>query len=239
MYCIIANFGDDSVALIQHVYELGLENVIVLSVNMVWQASAWQARVDSASRWIKMLGFRHYHLNSEHNFSALVRARKQFPSQHFPWCAGFLKGLTILNWLEEEDDNLEAIILLAHRREMSKAQVDLPDKIEESERYDYREVQYLLVNIDKSERNKFISKTPFKKPLNHRALECQPCIHLTQRDIATFSEKDIKRVSNLEHELRQPMFDKKFVEYLSSLEKNTNYYDEFSKTCSWDYGCGL
>ncbi|WP_440683813.1 hypothetical protein [Cysteiniphilum halobium] len=239
MHCLIANFGDDSVALIQHVYEIGLEEVIVLSVDTGWQASAWQARIDSARSWIKTLGFQSVHLKPEHDFSALVKARKQFPSQQFHWCAGFLKGMAILNWLEEHDEDLDAVVLLANRRPMSKAQTDLPDSIPESERYDDREVRYLLADCDAIKRNHLIAKTPFKIPLNHRSLECQPCIHLTKRDMLTLSENDIQRTVDLEHEIGQTMFDKNFIEYLKTLEKNTNYYDEFAKTCSWDYGCGL
>ncbi|WP_440994318.1 hypothetical protein [Cysteiniphilum litorale] len=239
MYCIIANFGDDSVALIQQVYELGLEEVIVLSVDTGWQASAWQARVDRARSWVHELGFDSVHLKPEHDFSTLVKARKQFPSQQFHWCAGFLKGMAILNWLEVHDEDLEAVVLLANRRAMSKAQADLPDSILESERYDDREVRYLLADCDEVKRNNLIEKTPFKAPLNHRSLECQPCIHLTKRDVVTLSEDDIKRTVELEHEIGQTMFDKNFVDYLKILEKNTNYYDEFAKTCSWDYGCGL
>ncbi len=239
MYCIVANFGDDSIVLIQRAYELSLSDVIVLSVDTGWQASIWQARVDKASSWIKALGFTHYHLKPEHDFSALVKVRKQFPSQQFHWCAGFLKGMAILNWLEKNDENLEAIILLANRRSMSKAQADLPYEIEESQRYDDRKVRYLLADMGEDERNQLIAKTPFKTPLNHRSLECQPCIHLTQRDVLTFSARDIKRITALEHEIALPMFDQDFGEYLSAIKKNTNYYDEFAKTCSWDYGCGL
>lgn len=239
MHCIIANFGDDSIALIQHAYELGLKGVMVLSVDTGLQADVWKHRVEKASAWIQKLHFTHFHLKPEYDLSELVKARKQFPSQQFHWCAGFLKGMAILNWLEDSDENLEAIILLANRRKMSKAQGDLPDKVEESERYDYREVHYLLADVDETKRNALIAQTPFKTPLNHRSLECQPCIHLTKRDIATFSENDIKCITDLEYEIGESMFDKNFVEYLTVLEKNTNYYDEFAKTCSWDYGCGL
>ena len=239
MHCLIANFGDDSVALIQKAYELDLEDVIVLSVDTGWQASTWQARVDRAMIWIETIGFQSVRLKPEHEFSTLVKARKQFPSQQFHWCAGFLKGMAILNWIDMHDEDLEAVVLLANRRVMSKAQADLPDSILQSERYDDREVHYLLADCDEFKRNDLIAKTPFKKPLNHRSLECQPCIHLTQRDIVTLSTEDITRTLDLEREIERSMFDKGFVEYLTILEKNTNYYDEFAKSCSWDYGCGL
>ena len=239
MYCIIANFGDDSIALIQKAYELNLQEVVVLSVDTGWQAAHWQARVDEASQWITALGFNHYHLKPEHDFKALVLARKQFPAQQFHWCAGFLKGMAILEWLAENDEDLLAVILLANRRKMSKAQADLPDQIDESERYDDRKVRYLLADVDEAKRNALIAKTPFKTPLNHRSLECQPCIHLTERDVITLSAEDIKRTTDLETILSTFMFSESFDRYASNIKKNSNYYDEFANTCSWDYGCGL
>ena len=239
MYCIIANFGDDSVALIQKVYECKLQEVVVLSVDTFWQATSWQARVDVADLWIKDLGFVHHRLKAENSFQELVRARKQFPSQQFSWCAGFLKGMAILDWLEENDLECRATILLANRRSMSKVQVDLVDEIDETEQYDGRRVKYLLVGTTQSERNSLLLKTPFKIPLNHRSLECQPCIHLTKQDIATFSVDDIERMSSLENMVNNTMFGVLFAKYLKSIEKNDNYYDEFAKTCSWIYGCGL
>ncbi|WP_116964555.1 hypothetical protein [Fastidiosibacter lacustris] len=239
MYCIIANFGDDSIALIQKIYELKFKDVVVLSVDTAWQAQSWQARVEKASAWITSLGFSHHKLKAEHGFSKLVETRRQFPSQQFHWCAGFLKGITILNWLEEHDETLDAIILLANRRSMSKVQADLPDRVKESDRYDSRQVQYLLANVTEEQRDQLIAKTPFQTPLKHRSLECQPCIHFTKRDIMTLSDIDTARVIDLETRLKQTMFQQNFRNYLKNLEKNNNYYDEFAKTCSWDYGCGL
>ncbi|WP_119343140.1 hypothetical protein [Facilibium subflavum] len=239
MHCLIANFGDDSVALIQWAYENKLDDVIVLSVDTGWQASIWQERLDIAHQWIQTLGFTHHHLPAEHDFSALVRARSQFPSQKFHWCAGFLKGITILNWLEENDEDGQAIIALANRRSMSKAQTDLPEYIKESERYDDRRLIYPLAGFDQDMRDALIAKTPFQTPLNHRSLECQPCIHFTRRDNKTLSEADITRIIALEKEIGQTMFDQGFKHFIETIEKNTNYYDEFAKTCSWDYGCGL
>lgn len=241
MYCIIANFGDDSVALIQHVYELQLSEVFVLSVDTGWSSSTWNTRIEKAEQWINSLGFKHFHLKSENKFSELVQARMNFPSTQFNWCAGFLKGITILNWLEENDENCTSTILLPNRREMSKAQADLPYKIEESGRYDSRTVEYLLADLDTNMRNLIIAKTPFKNPLNHRSLECQPCIHLTRRDIQLFSSKDTTRIIKLENCIKQSMFSEEFSNYLLTLKEkpSNNYYDEFSKTCGWYYGCGL
>ncbi|MBK2124138.1 hypothetical protein [Fangia hongkongensis] len=241
MYAIIANFGDDSIALIQWAYENKLNDVHVLSVDTGWQGEQWEARCELADKWIKALEFTHQRLKPEHDFSTLVEARKQFPSQKFHWCAGFLKGMAILSWLEEHDEDFTATVLLPNQRSMSKSQFDLPFKIEESERYDDRAVSYPLYAHSKSSRDALIEKTPFKTPLNHRSLECQACIHFTQQDTNTLTKNDIQRIEALESKVNTTMFDKPFSAYLADKKNATdkNYYDEFAKTCSWDYGCGL
>ena len=239
MHCIISNFGDDSIALIQWAYDNQLDSLVVLSVDTGWQASSWHTRLKQAQKWLNTLGVTHHHLKNEHGFAELVQARKQFPSQQFHWCAGFLKGIVLLNWLEHNDEDGEATILLANRRDMSKLQSDLPEKIAESERFDDREVYYPLANFCRTQRDALITKTPFKKPLNHRSLECQPCTHLTQRDIPNLSDEDINKVTSLENSIDQNMFQHGFKEHCRLIQKNTNYYDEFAKTCGWDYGCGL
>lgn len=239
MYCLIANFGDDSIALIQYAHELNLNNVVVLSVDTGWKGILWKARIEEADLWMQRIGFKSAHLEPEYDFSALVKARKHFPSQSFHWCSTFLKGLTILNWLDEYDDDLKAIILLPHRQDMSKSQADLPIEVANSKFYDDRKVRYPLRHFNRDMRNNLISRTPFKVPLNHRSLECHPCVHFTKRDITTLSELDIERVLCVEKKIGKTMFDRNFDKYLHALEKNTNYYDEFSRTCSWDYGCGL
>lgn len=77
--------------------------------------------------------------------SELVYARKQFLSKKFHWCSKFLQDITLLNWLEQADLFYIAIILLSHRRSMSKARTDLPDKVNVSDKLDYRQLRYPLV----------------------------------------------------------------------------------------------
>ncbi|MFZ9036330.1 MAG: hypothetical protein ACO2ZM_09500, partial [Francisellaceae bacterium] len=190
MFCIIANFGDDSIALIQWAYEKKLKDVTVLSVDTGWQAQSWKKRLDCALQWLDSLNFKHIHLPAEHDMKKLVETRGQFPSQKFHWCAGFLKGITILNWLETHDEDYEATILLPNRRDMTKTSTDLMEYVEESERYDDRRLWYPLYQHSKHQRDELIKKTPFKTPLNHRSLECQPCIHTTSADTATFAIAD-------------------------------------------------
>jgi hypothetical protein len=243
LYSIIANFGDDSIALIQWAYANNLTDVHILYVHTGWQAERWQFHCDKSCQWVKKLGFISHKLKPEYDFSRLVEARKFFPSQQFHWCAAFLKGITILQWLDENDENLEMTILLANRRSMSESQFDLPYEIKESERYDGRTINYPIYNYSKLMRDELIKKTPFIKPLGHRSLECQPCIHFIKQDVHTVSLSDIKRIQKMEGKLGKTMFEEPFTEYLTkrcnSDKLEQNYYDEFAKSCSWDYGCGL
>ena len=238
MHCIIANFGDDSIALIQWAYDAQLDNVTVLSVDTAWQAASWKIRTEQARRWINTLGFDYQQLIAEHGFAEVVLARKHFPSKKFHWCANFLKGIPLLNWLEQADPLGQATILLAHRKAMSKSQADLPDKIDASEKFDDRQVLYPLVNFNQKMRDALIAKTPFKTPLNHRSLECQPCIYLTQKELP-LTDKDIKKTVVLEKQIHKTMFSKEIGQQLDSIPQQDNYYDEFAQSCSWDYGCGL
>lgn len=210
MNCIIANFGDDSVSLIQWAHQKKIKNVVVLSVNTGWQAECWEERMNIAKNWLNSLKIKHHHLCCQNNFQTLVKTRKHFPSQTFSWCSSFLKGITILDWLELNDKDGKATIFLAHQRNMSDTQFDLPKYIKSSIKFDNRPVYYPLVKINKYTRNQLIKKTPFKIPLNHRSLECQPCIHFTKNDIKSLTNKDIKKIKNLENNIQQSMFKKKF-----------------------------
>lgn len=237
MYFVVANFGDDSIALIEWLHQQKLQGVMVLSVNTGWESENWHQRVEIADKWIKSLGFQHLRLPAENDFSTLVETRGQFPSQQFHWCAGFIKGIALLNTMEEYDDCFEAMVVLPHRRSMSLRHAMLTEWQEDAERYDNRKVWYPLYAHSLEMRDRLIASTPFATALNHRSLECQPCIHHTAQDQHKIALADIQKVLEIEHKIGQTMFAQSFE--LHSFPNTTNYYDEFAKACSWDYGCGL
>jgi hypothetical protein len=251
MNVIITNFGDDSIALIQWAHELHLEDVRVLSVSTGWEADSWQARIQIGHQWITSLGFTHEHLKPQATFSENVLARKRFPSKKFHWCPSFLKGLAILDCLEKYDEEYEATILLANRSDMVKNNI-IEEFIEEHEHYDDRRVWMPLHNTCRKQRDQLIQKTPFQ-PLNHRSLECQPCIYNTIKDFQQLSDNDCQRVVKLEEKIGAPMFFPEDYEgaksvseiramFLKKEDNNTSthsYYKGFSSSCSWSYGCGL
>ena len=107
MHVITANFGNDSVALLRHVYEQKLSDVYVVYVKTGWQACSWPARVKAAKELIQGYGFNYVELAPDMDFAQLVRDRHNFPTIKFHWCANFLKGLPIIDWLDEVDVDLK------------------------------------------------------------------------------------------------------------------------------------
>ncbi|MCF6807460.1 phosphoadenosine phosphosulfate reductase family protein [Thiotrichales bacterium 19S9-12] len=252
MHVIVANFSDDSVALIQWAYEQNLSDCHVLYVDTKWQAQKWQQRIIEVTAWLKTLNFSFHIIRPELGFQALVEQRKEFPSIQFQWCPGLLKGIPILDWLEAHDEDENATILLPHRRDMSKAQADLNEYIEESEHYDDRLIWHPLYKHSELERNALVEKGGFSL-LNHRSLECEPCIFSNTKDFMTLDNADINKTNQLEEKINQPMFkpedhqsDAKGikevinqVKLIKNLESSDNAYDRFAQGCGWPYACGL
>ncbi len=246
-YAIIANFSDDSVALIQWCQQnttLSNDQFYIVSVDTGWSSQFWQKRQEQAQQWVCQLGMHFVQLKAPHTMTTLIDNRGSFPSPNFHWCTSFLKGLPILNWLDEKDPYRQMTIVLPHRQSMSVLQQDLPELIESSDAYDERDIWYPLVQYGSAERDALIKKTPFKKPLYRRSQECHPCIHATHADASDMSLSDIQKVTQLEKKHQQHFFEIPFDQWVqrqkdTSLNKYENFYDGFATTCSWDYGCGL
>ncbi|MCF6766117.1 phosphoadenosine phosphosulfate reductase family protein [Thiotrichales bacterium 19S3-7] len=250
MHVIIANFSDDSIALIQWASKKNLPNLHILYVDTRWSACYWYKRLELVQNWTNSLNIPLHILKPKQGFEALVIARKQFPSIRFQWCPGLLKGIPILNWLEENDDDETATILLPHRRSMSKSQDVLEEFVYESEHYDERTLWHPLYQHSISDRDSLIKKTPIPL-LNHRSLECQPCIFSTNKDLVNLEVEDIQKVKSLEDKIQQSMFNPNDYDNAQSIDKvvstlkqsplvdDENYYDQFAQGCAWPYGCGL
>ena len=237
---IIANFSSDSIALIQWAIDTKLKNFCVLSVDTGFSGFDWNKHLSNVFDWLNLNNIEHYHLKAENSFTELVNARKHFPSQQFSWCAGFLKGITLLNKIDELDEDGEATIILPHRKDMSISATLLNEFTDEEEKYDYRQVWRPLLNNSIEQIKELVAKTSFVYS-SSRSLECQPCIHFTKNDKNKISVEDIKKTVDLENKNNSYMFNNEnFDKYLESDKlKNSNSYDEFSKACSWEYSCGL
>jgi hypothetical protein len=251
-YILICNYGNDSIALIQWMKEANLHHASTLiSVDTGWAAPTWHLRTQEVRAWAKHQGFKTFHLKSKTTFPDLMRHRGNFPTPQLQWCAGFLKGLPITEWLEspEGDPYGQATIVLAHRRHQSPKRADIHEYIESSEHYLGRTVWHPLLACSETERNRLIQKTPFDV-LPHRALECDPCVNSDPNDWLRMDLKTLIATSMLEHALEAPLFPyaapiqdlKTAVEALKHAGATwmpDSSMDRFDMGCGSPYGCGM
>lgn len=250
MHLIISNYGNDSIALIQWAFEQQLKDVHVLYVETGWAASEWSERVTRGEIWVKQLGFNPVHLMPTLQFKALVIDKGEFPTTKFQWCAGILKGLPILDWLDQVDSRIETTILLGSRRDASRRFAYLEEFLQESEHYGDRKVWHPLFLHTLTQRDELIKKTPF--PLvTHRSLECDPCVNSNEIDFQRISLETIVKAVQLEQAVGRPMFhvaelaeDASIYDVITwakqqSPSSNTSSAHFFDMGCGSPYGCGL
>lgn len=223
MNVLIANFGNASLAMIQWAIEVQLDNFSVLSVNTGWQSGLWQQHLDKVWAYLDNNGIQYHHLKSQKNFAECVLDRGSFPSKKFQWCPSFLKGLPILDWLDEHDMNAEAIIHLAKMRTSSRINQTLVSGMA-NEHYDDRIIEYPLLDFSIEERDKLIKNAGFEIQSTN-SQECMPCIHATQSDWQAMMPADLEKIRALESQLGNPMFDGVLPQHLGSLSH-------------YDMGCG-
>lgn len=234
MYVVIANFGNDSIALLEWVKQRSLQHVFVLSVDTGWAAPEWDSRVEQVNAYLKQCHFTPVRLTPEYDFQQLVRERNNFPSVKFHWCAKFLKGMPILDWLDEVDPDLKATILLAKRREQAPSLCDLSEYIEESHSYGLRKIWHPLYLHDLNARNKLIKQAGFDL-LRTRSLECDPCIYNQKSDFVRLNNERKQLLLALEAAVGKPMFANPIEEDadLAGGDKAIYY-----KGCGSEFACG-
>lgn len=244
---IRTNYGDDSIALIQWAYEAGLKNLRVVYTDTGWAALEWQERVNRGAAYAKGLSFETITIAPKIRFDEAVLGRGSFPSHEFQWCTSFLKGLPFLEWLDTIDLNCEAVIMMAKRRSTVPNQV-IPEWIEHCEFHNDRTVWHPLVEVDDNERNALLERAGFT-PLNHRSLECEPCVNSSLADLARMHPEDVEKVEKLEAEMKSTLFSSKdFGDEGIRLQvkwakehspKGNNYHPLFYRGCGNHFGCGL
>ncbi|MBP9727090.1 MAG: hypothetical protein KBD83_06480 [Gammaproteobacteria bacterium] len=241
MHVIIANFGNDSIALIEWVKQQHLQNVFVLSVDTRWSAENWQQRVILADHYISTCTMTHVRLSSEYDFSRLVLERNNFPSIKFHWCASFLKGLPVLDWLDQVDPDLKAIVLLAKRREQAPSLHNLQEFEAESHSYDSRKVWYPLYQHTLTQRNQLIAQAGFDL-LHTRSLECDPCIYNQRSDFRRLDNKRMQQVAELETTIGRPMFSVPIKVVVADAFPDADLAGNdkaiYYQGCGSEFGCG-
>lgn len=236
MYIIIGNFGNHSLAAMQTLLEQGQQALHFVYVETGWAADSWAERVAACSDYAEQRGVTVHHLMSQETFSDMVVSRRQFPSRKFQWCANFLKGLTILSYLDEFDPYCQAMIVSGKRQYDSRRYADMQEFEYEHELYQGRTVWHPLWRTEDSEFTDLISRAGFK-PLSHPSLECSPCIHSSINHLATIDTTAIQRLDELEKKMQLSMF-RQPIQKLCEGGKHVRAQDDDLSLQQFDLGCG-
>lgn len=250
MFILPCNYGNESIGLIQWSANASLKNVYCVSIDTGWAAPEWNERVQKAEAWVHSLGFIPIRLKPKRDFAALMQEQKKFPTRQFQWCASFLKGLPLLEWLDFDlDPERRAQIVLAHRRASSRAKFNLAEWIEDSEHYNGRSVWHPLYLASHAEMKTLIKQAGFPL-LAHRSLECDPCVNSNLADVLRMDLSVIERAAHLEQTLNSRLLDPDLyrgeIDLLHLRQKhpdnqpiqNTSL-EMFDMGCGSPYGCGL
>lgn len=239
-YYVIANFGNESIGLIHCLYEKGMQDVTVLSVDTGWAGTMWTKRVGQAEAWLATLPFKHIRLQAKPTMADCVNDRKGFPSKKFHWCAGFLKGLAFETYLDTVDPFCEHTIVMAKRKAASRANVSLKEH-DTSEHFNDRAVWYPMLDVSNKARDQLIQQAGFDV-LPYTSKECLPCIHSEGADFTLLSEDDIARVQQLEKKLGQIMFDEgiksKVQQAKGDADLTHSLLESYDMGCGSVFGCG-
>lgn len=238
MNIIFGNYGNPTIAAIQWTYEQQLANVYVVTVKTGWEGEGWNKRVEQAELFVKNCKFNVIRLNSKPSFQGLMEDRGDFPSTKFQWCAGFLKGLPFLDWLDQHDAKAEATIILGKRRLASKLNFDLPEFIEESEHYGDRKVWYPLYKHTDAEYQTLLVNAGLEI-LQTRSLECDPCVNSFGKDLARLAEPDILKTKQLEEKLKKHIFSLPIEAMVKQARQTKEDSDRmFDMGCGAPFACG-
>lgn len=207
MNILFCNYGDGSIALIQWAHENKIQAVTVCNMETGFGSSdaAWQQQVQKGIALAQGYGFNTQTLKSVMTWSDLVLKRTEFPSTQSPWCAGWLKGLAFVEWLDEVDSACEATIVLPKHTLHERGDVVLQEWQAHSPHFGERRVWQPLYNLSAQPFYDLIQRAGFS-PLHHRSGECAPCVHSTPADLRRLNDHDQNRAAELEQALNQPLF---------------------------------
>jgi 3'-phosphoadenosine 5'-phosphosulfate sulfotransferase (PAPS reductase)/FAD synthetase len=245
MNVISSSAGNDSLEMIQWAIEQKLPDVHVVFCDTGWSAPGWMVRVEKVHAYAKANGMQ-AHIVQSLGMQELVRMKKGFPGNAQQFCTAHLKGVPFLEWIDEEDKDCTAIVMVGKRRAESEARKNTPEYIYDSEYHGGRTLWHPLYLHTDAERNALIERSGFE-PLPHRSLECNPCVNANRQDFLRLTPGEIERVNDLEVEIGKPMFRPKRFSALGiygviAWAKDGRDRGDFSEEdaqCASLFGCGL
>lgn len=237
-YILIANYGNHSLAALQYLIEQSEDPIHVIYVDTGWSSESWLARVKQCEAYAKQHQVQVHHVKAIADFKQMVQDRRQFPSSKFQWCAGFLKGLALLDALDRLDPFCEATLVSGKRRLDSKRFHQLPEWIEDDEHYNGRRIWHPLWQCNDQDFQGLIKKTGFEF-LSHPSRECSPCIHASLSDLQQLDQPSIERLNSLEQELGINMFEKPICQYQANPHPpSSEHLKQFDLGCGSPWCCG-
>lgn len=197
-FILRSSYGNDSVALIQWAHEQGLKDVTVLYSDTGWARKWWKTeRVPELEAWAQSLGFATARTASI-GMKELVLQKKGWPMRLSQFCTLELKIKPSMAWLEENDPESRAIILVGVRRAESENRKNAPHYRICSANDGGRTVISPLVEMTDADRDELIVRAGIT-PLAHRSDECK-CINAGKDDIRRWDDDDINEIDQIEVE---------------------------------------
>ena len=215
-YIISSSYGNDSIALIQYMYEKygNTMNIAVVYSDTGWCEPSWNERVKIGEKWVLSLGYfpirTTYTNECGSGMEALIRYYEKFSPTANKWCTDHLKLQPFMNWCKKADPEKNAIVVTGVRREESKARSNHAEFIPNSDKHGGRDLECPLVAVLEAERNELISRTPFKEALPHSSMECNPCVFSNRCDAKHISKNRIKVIFELESDLKEQSGEDKY-----------------------------
>lgn len=202
-YISFCSGGNDSIAMIQYLYEMGKKDIIVAYNNTGWSAKFWAKRMESIKILSSLYGYKYVEIKSK-GFINMVRNKKGFPmaASKMSFCTQELKTKPTYEWLKYNDPEKKLICCAGVRREESQHRSNHPEFIYDSDLYEKRLRWFPIVKLKISERDNLIKKAGFEI-LSHSSMECFPCINSNRADFRLLSKypEKIKQIESLENEM--------------------------------------
>ena len=191
------SYGNDSVALIQYLYEnRKIAEIHTVYSDTGWASADWSSRVDAVEAIARAYGFHPVRIPSE-GFVPLAIRKKGFPRNGMQFCTQELKIIPAQRWLDSVDPDREGTCAVGVRREESRARALWPEWTEESDKHGGRPLWAPLVRVTADERDALIRRAGVE-PLPYRSKECFPCINSNRADLRALPADRIDQIAALE-----------------------------------------
>jgi hypothetical protein len=207
MIVVGVSWGNDSVALVQFLRELGApahHDVVCLYNDTGWAMpavdgeEAWMDRVARCERWAQSLGFRTSRTASV-GMRQLVLDHRGWPRQGMQFCTEDLKIGPALRWLEERDPKARALCVNGKRRAEGLQRAATAEWVARSPLHGGRLVWQPLYAHGEADRNSLITRAGFAV-LPHKSRECMLCINTNREGLRRAPEVALAYVEALEAE---------------------------------------